>query len=651
MTSSSGHPTLPSGALAAWHRALQSHSLAALTTLVLLAVIVVATIAMDQAPGNAAEVVESAPWLAGSAVQGLGLGALVSVWFAPALGVWLGAAALLAAPFADTFVSSTVGLGAALLLVGLGLADVAGRRRQRLASQQWSTSPVMLPESDPAERGHAERWRTGWTALGGILLVAALVLIAVFARDLAAVKAFRAHAEVTVGTVVEVADDEMSAVVDVGGLRLDVPLPTVYVDVDEQVGVRHDDTGRAELVNDADDPSWSLLLSVAALAAGLTLLVKERGRRRAVRRLLTFGGPAVRLLATTDGSWGVQLADPQAPAVVVATSGRLLNLRPFEPAEGVDADPEWERPVTEVADAALLRLARERLAEALAAEDPTTPPLGAGSLSTPDGWRDVAVDVVGLVEHGEPVALRGPDGAWWVTEVGVRGPDDWLRRLGKRIRGQAAPVLGGEPAGQDPDPDLDLGLGEDRETFDLSSSATSSDAARPPLFVRFARRTGPVGPWLAAFAAPAAAWWLDLDVIGTLVLAFTIASALHAWSGLALAPLKITRDRFVSRQAVLDEHYPWARVRDVVADDKALVIRLHASEVEPEDALLFATPPGVPLLRGVTDPHEARRLLLAARDAALPRALTDTRTRRLPSTPAIVTTLFAAGWLAGSFLG
>ena len=101
MTSSSGHPTLPSGALAAWHRALQSHSLAALTTLVLLAVIVVATIAMDQAPGNAAEVVESAPWLAGSAVQGLGLGALVSVWFAPALGVWLGAAALLAAPFAS----------------------------------------------------------------------------------------------------------------------------------------------------------------------------------------------------------------------------------------------------------------------------------------------------------------------------------------------------------------------------------------------------------------------------------------------------------------------------------------------------------------------------------------------------------------------
>jgi hypothetical protein len=119
---------------------------------------------------------------------------------------------------------------------------------------------------------------------------------------------------------------------------------------------------------------------------------------------------------------------------------------------------------------------------------------------------------------------------------------------------------------------------------------------------------------------------------------------------MAVPYLSATSRALVMHQLLLDERYPWARVEAVVADDEALAVRTSASEVEAADALLFAPRPGEELLRGVTEPFDARDRLLAARRAGVAHATADTATRRRPSVPAVVATLGALAWL-GTLLG
>jgi hypothetical protein len=457
-----------------------------------------------------------------------------------------------------------------------------------------------------------------------------------FAHEHRAAQAFRAQALEDTGTVVDVADDDMSAVVQVDGLHLDVPLPSVYVEVGEEVVVRYDGSGRAELVDDVADPSLWLFLSGAGVVGGAALLAQEAARRRGVATLLTHGGPAVRVLATWDGKGGATFAPVDAPGEPFGRAGDLLGLAALpEPEESDRLVDPFSQAVEEVSDDELLDLARRMAAEAIDG-DPSAEPEG---VAVPSTWASTGVLVVGLLDDRSPIAVQAPDGTWYATETTVRPGHG--RRHGVTTRHAGAAPSGAARAGTAPggtvaSEDVDRG-GDGRGRLG-----------------RLARRSGTVGPWLALPVVAAFVWWLGPELVtwwSVVFFAFGTASVLHAWAWAATPALGVTARALVARRPVLDEHLPWARVRDVVADASALVIRTYASSTEEADALMYSVPPGEQLLPGTGDAREARDRLLAARALGLGLATADTSTRRLPSRAAVVAALGALACVAGLVAG
>jgi len=610
-------PAPDAAALTAWQARPAPAALAAAGSVVLVAAtsLSVALSPADDAPLSAGEVESPDYWLTGLLV-GLALGSLAALWVSVPTGAVWGAAVLVAPslgeePGSGAFVT---GLTGAFLLACLGVLATSTRHRKAAAARAWATAPVHVPVTDPSGRALAQRWRGPWTLAGVLLLVAALVAGWMFVHGLAADRQFRAGALTAEGVVTEVSDDGYDLVVDVEGLHLDVPAPSVTRDLRDTVAVRYDGSGRAQLVDDPADPSGWLIASGVGIVGGPLLLLREAGRRRRVHALLSHGGPAIRMRA----DWAadeVVLAPVASPGSPVLRTGALAGLTAIvDLGDDDEANYGHNRPpVQEVSDEELLAMARHGWGD-----QPRDQERHDGTASPPT-WDALDVLVVGLHDDSAPVALRAPDGTWYITET---APRPARRRGGRRA------VRGGRPG-------------------DARTPRAGSVTA-------LGRRTGRWGPWAAVPVVAVLGRWLapELELWSCLVGTCFVGALVHAWSWSAAPAMLTTARGLVERGPVIDATYPWARVAGVVADTTALVIRTDASATEEADAIMFAAPPdGEQLLPGVTDPLVARERILAARASGAASATADTTTVRRPSGPVVVAALCGAAFLVGTLVG
>jgi len=603
--------------VALWRRRPSVRRLALVSAVVLVATVVLSVLALpdDDGPFTAAVVSDPGYWGAG-VVAGVACGALVTLLVAPRAGLWaaLVAAALTAVGSSGTsLVVSLAGAAVLGLLVGV---DASARARQRVATRLWQ-GPRVVPGGEPAGRAWAVRWRGGWTALGALALVGALVGGAWFVRDAQAAERFRAAALEADGTVVALDDDDLTAVVAVGDLELSVPLPSTTPEVGSVVVVRYDGSGRAELVDDVFDPSLVLVPAGAAAVVGLVVLAREAARRRRVRALLVRDQQAVGVLATWDGR-DVRLAADDGVAFAGAQELFLLS----EPPDDAAHEDPFDRPVGSVSDDELLDLAQGP------GEDDDWPP------GSPPTWDGTPVLVVGLVADGSPVALRGPDERWYVTETVVDVPRTRGRHAGGPSRRSTAAGGQGSVRG---------GTGPD---------GGASPAGTRDRLLRLAVRTGGVGPWVAAVLVLPFALWIapEVSLVALVPGSVFVAWALHTWSWAAEPALAPRPQALVVRGALLDAHLPWRRVEAVVASADALVVRVAASSLEQADAILLPAETTGGLVRGAADPFAARDALLAANDRAVAAAGSGD-SRRRPSRSALVAALGVVALVGGVLVG
>ncbi|MGW6228332.1 hypothetical protein ACWFQT_14550 [Cellulosimicrobium cellulans] len=615
------HPPLAEADLTAWGRRPSRRALSATTTAVLVATwtaYITLSIVLSADPDvlTAEEAADPAYWATGL-LAGVAVGALLLVWVCPRVGTWAGAVVTAVAAVGTPLPAAATALGGAAVLALLALSQSRARVRQREASATWggSVGPV-VPDGLPEARAYAARWRGGRTAAAVACLVEAVVCGAWFARDLTAAHAFRDGALEAAGTVVE--EDGLDAVVEVDGLRYDVPLELASVEVGDVVGVRYDGSGRAELVDDVADPSLLLLPAGAGALTGTALLAHEAARRRRVRRLLLHGGPATTAYATWHEHGALILPSVHAAPIAVARDLLLLS---EPPEEAWHDDDHLDRDVNELSDDELVARAR---AEEGTGDESGDEPSWEGS---PPTWHGTRLLVVGLRADGWPVAVRGLDDRWYVTDTEVSAPPRARRHA--PLSESSLSTDGGD---------------------DLAADALPPQDARPGRWASLARSTGVVGPWaalpvvlaFALWAAPEASWFAALaGSVG-------VGGALHAWSSAAHPALSTTAVALVVRGPLRDTFVPWSRVTSVSARQGALVVRLAPSMLDAEEALVISECPLGGYLRGVVDPLVARDTLLAARAVS---TSTGTESRRRPSRDAVVAVLGGLALVAGVVLG
>ncbi|WP_426311039.1 hypothetical protein [Cellulosimicrobium sp. E-16] len=618
------HPPLAEADLTAWGRRPSRRVLSATSTVVLVATwtaYVALSIVLSADPDvlSAEEAADPEYWSTGL-LAGVAVGALLLVWVCPRVGVWAGAVVTAVAAVGTPLPAAATALGGAAVLALLALSQSRARARQREASATWggSTAPV-VPDGLPEARAYAARWRGVRTAAAVACLVAAVVCGAWFARDLAAARAFRSGALEAPGTVVE--QDGLDAVVEVDGLRFDVPLELASVEVGDVVGVRYDGSGRAELVDDVADPSLLLVPAGAGALTGTALLAHEAVRRRRVRRLLLHGGPATTAYATWHEHGALILPSAHAAPIAVARDLLLLSEPPEEAWH--DDDP-LDRDVSELSDDELVTRAR---ADEGTGDESGDEPSWEGS---PPTWQGTRLLVVGLRADGWPVAVRGPDDRWYVTDTDVAAPPRARRHL--------------------PPSDRVRSTDDGADDRDATRDARRGQGSRPGRWAGLARSTGAAGPTATLPAVLAFALWVAPEVSWFVALtgSVTLAGALHTWSSAARPALSTTTDALVVHGPLRDTFVPWSRVTSVRARQGALVVRLAPSMLDAEEALVISDCPLGGFLRGVDDPLVARDTVLSARAVSTP---ASTESRRRPSRDAVVAALGALAFVAGVVLG
>ncbi|WP_265520581.1 hypothetical protein [Oerskovia flava] len=616
--------------VAVWRRRPRTRRLALIAAAVpvlLLAALVI--LEEDDGSGYPATLVEDPSYWMLGVVFGLALAGVATAFALPGATPWLaaGTCALLAttAP-ADAREGMVVVWGLALLCAAPGIADLIGVARQRTEAAGWpgASAPPVVPVVAPAIRAELYRLRAARLAFPALCALGGIAAVWYFAAATTSAQEFRATATVATGTVTALDDDALEADIEVDGRRFTISTEGVERVVGEQVGVRYDAAGRAEAVDDVDDPSGALLLAAGLLLAPV-LLVREIRRRDAVRRILRDGGVAHTVLATwNDGQLLLVTADGDRP---VARVRDVVGLQLVPEPEAVSSESRTERPVADVDDDELLRLAVELAHGEQSDEAPD-------ASQAPDRWHRTPVTVVGLVADGLPVALRGPDGAWYVSEVGVLRPATSLSR--DLASDQSTPEQPTPPDAGTAGSELGHG----------PRAGAAEDAAGPVL--RLAVATGTVGPWLTVPAvAVLAAWWgTELHLVGLLFGTVLVWSALGGWAWLAEPSLRITPRALVSTGRHLDEHVPWIAVEDVAADGQALVVRVRETATSEADAIMVAPPSGFDVLPGTTDPRTAREAILAARRRSTTAAAPDQPLERIPRRPSRATLVGAAGAVA-----
>ncbi|MFC8192168.1 hypothetical protein ACFUMH_10955 [Cellulomonas sp. NPDC057328] len=554
-------------------------------------------------------------WLLDAVAIGAGLAALGLVLWRPHAGTWAAAAAA-ALSAVDPGMGTTRPAWAVLAVVcaALALVDGAGAVRQRTLARAWGVASRAT--DGPAPGGWARQRAAALVAALGV--VAAAVGTAAWLHDAAAVDAFRAVADATPGTVLGADDTHVRVSVD--GRTYEVPYvlaahrPGEVVVVHVAAG-----TDRAELAEDAFDPSGALFWLGAGGAVALTAGGSGVAHARRTRRRLRDGDAVIRaavrvedgdrfVLHPVDAVGGTPWAVVRVAAVPSPAHASEDEADGAPDDLDADEDDAWPGSVADAADAELLDAAA-RLGEPDDEDGDDT------GIVLP---RGAVAEVHGLEAYGD-LPLVVVDGR---TFGAVRPAAD-PRRLVRLSRPRpAAGRWRGTPS---------------------AARGTAASAARADAPVRGLVRRTPlpavVVPALAALVAWAAAW-VTAEPVGWLRLAGLAASAAavaHGWVTTARPRLAGTGTGLRVAGAWRDESVPWAHVTAVVADDRALVVRL------VDDALLLPAA-GAPLLAGDPAPAEAARVL-EARRAAAPAGPAAPVRRRV--SPAVVAAVLWAGAVVG----
>ncbi|GEA88543.1 hypothetical protein [Cellulomonas cellasea] len=666
-------PALESPDARAW---AQRVPVALLRTLVVVGVLVCAGTAatVDETLTTTAADIEDPGYVLVSVLQSVWFASVALVLVVPLLGTAIAAAGMLLTAQSPDLHAGVPELwwAAGTVLAVLATADAVTRLRQRALAHVWARGPraaLRRPVVPDGVRDALVRPRWSRVAGGAAALLVGAGFVALYVHDSSAAVEFRRDALVARTTVDTVNDDVTEATVVVGRTRYRVPLPVTYPEPGDAVEVRYDPaTGRAEMVDDAFDPTLAFLPALTGLLLGLALLGTERARTRRLHDLLTQPGSALRV----RGSWSARDAGVRLYAVddgtrPFAVAPRLLAVLddregdPRGPGHGVDhagtygdhADDGWDdhdhdsddddgedlgpqADVTALSDDELLALAR-RLADAPDPEAVADADLRPGPAAV-SGWDLTTMTVVGLRHDGAPVAVLEDLGVWHVSRSGVRGPRGRLR-----LRAAVDPGAGhaAGPVPRDPaDGPRTLGWAPEADASLPDRLAQRRDAA----WERFARRTGRVLPWLAVPVLWGSLHWLLGEDGGSAWRLLTVAAAPAvgwSWSLLGQAYLDVRPGWLHVRGRFRDQLVAWPRVTSVAVDDEALVVRLDHDRPAAADALLFAVhPDALPLTRDrAAAPLVAERLLRARQEGH------DARppwVRSRPSTPVLVGLAWAA---------
>lgn len=616
------------------------------------------SIARDDARIDAATTLSSANALY-SVAQGLVAAALVLCWLVPrggALTGLVGAVALAAEPAEAAHDTWAVVAAALALVVG---ADALTLVRQGLVADRWSGGVTLVPAVDPAVAAAARR-TAGRRRVALLVLAATAVGGAVlFWHDDQAVRAFRARAQTVDGTIVSVADDETTAEVDLGTTTVRVPvLEAPRVGAAARVTT---DGTRAELVDQAFDPTGALLLvTIGAVGAGW-VLAAERRRRARVDRLLA-GAPALEAVLVGHEEDRLVLAAVDDPRPLVAVQVRAAGVL----GASQELEPEPDELDVDLDDEALLAQARRALARAAAdAPAPDGPTWPAGS----------RVTVVGLVDDLSPVAVLGPDGTWVLAPAPVLaapghvGPDeDDLDELDELDGLDGSDETDDPDDADDPDdPDEPDGIDDaepgpraghpDAAPADARSTAPARKA--PGRLATLAAATGHWGP-LVALPLPALVGWVvgEAHSLRAVVLVWGVWALASGWTRLAVPFLALEPEHLVVTGTWRDTLVPWSLLTASRADGDHLMVRWgHAApdpatgeERDDRAALVFDAPVGtLPAL--TRDRLDAARTAAAIHAARLAPGPGDARERHRMARPAMAGLAWTVALLGGIVVG
>lgn len=319
------------------------------------------------------DVLDDGPWALWTVPQGAWLAALVLCVTTPRLGVRTGAVVCALEGLSPYEVPWLWFTSAAVLGAVVAVDGVAAARQHALARSV--TRGSLTPDLPEAERGRLSRPRPVPLAVGCLLVLAGAVLLAVWWMETESARDFYQRGEQETGTIVAVADDGMTATVEIHGIDRTVRYPAAYpVQGEVRTYLVDPDTARIEDVRDVSDPSGWLFLASACLVVSLMTFASVVAGRREMRSLLATPSLAWWVVASVSPAGRIFLAAPETPDLAFARTGIPVTVRSPEPGE------------------------------------PTGP---IAPLTT---WRRTPVLLVGLKDGG-PAALRGPDGSWHITRV------------------------------------------------------------------------------------------------------------------------------------------------------------------------------------------------------------------------------------------
>jgi hypothetical protein len=315
----------------------------------------------------------------GAAVFGTAIATAVMLPVAPRVATWFAAVVAAAAAMSEPSVHSLslgwVACAAVALLIGLlRRADDA---RQAAIARGWGER--VIPGLGDRERRAVLARRVGPVLLAVLLGIGAGASLQLWHSDRTAVDAFRAKALVAQGTVVALDTANGWAEVAVGDRVVRAPSDSAHAPVGAMVGVRYaPDGSRAELLDQAFDPSGALILTAGCLVVAAVILVSAEVRRRERRETVTRGAAALRFRVgwvtasewPRDDTWPAMALDlypsdepERDPRVAVRL--RVRSLTPDESRRNVFQRGAWVRADTAgpLTDAALLRLAHNPVAK------------------------------------------------------------------------------------------------------------------------------------------------------------------------------------------------------------------------------------------------------------------------------------------------
>jgi len=580
-----------------------------------------------------------------SAGEGLGLvavgtwcAAVVLVRSSPTAAPWVvvlgGALNLLGSPARQVPTAPLVALVGLALVVGiLGWAQQVD---QRASARRWQTArrdthapvtatahadvPYHVVQGLGGTRTDLTRWATLALCVGLVLLGAAVYL-----HDSSRSRALLRQGEPLLATVVSQDEEPSEVVLDLGGVRVTAVTDYARLAPGAQVPVLRDPaTGRVEMIDNAFDPTGSLLLLGAGAAGALAWSGRTLRRRRQAATWAVDGVTTVRVTAGWRGH-GLDLSAAHAHG------------EPFASLAGVFA---WGSEVEDREDD------------------------GLGALRV----RSLVVDVVGLTQHGDPVAFRDAEGRWYGARVVPAktwrdylpsGPATSRARHGRGewpARGLPGAVVRRESAAPDEDGALRRGARRVRRARRALGAWTGE------LAWRTAVATVHWLPWLSALLLYVGSRWMGQDLgllhVGGLVLGAIFVAP--EWFRTGRPPLALRRDRLLVLGAVLAERYLPAQVARASVDGRALVVDVEGPDGD-ERALRVS--PGldqVPLLRGARSSEEAAAMLGAwcteaartgVRVGAVPVGRAPRTLRRVPTAGAMCGVLWSVAIVAGYLAG